>query len=94
MARWRPLRDAILERDNYTCQICGRRGIGAIAEIDHCVPLHHGGDPYDPSNLQAICRSPCHFDKTARERRPDTPENRARQAKADAWADFVAEVTP
>ena len=93
-SRWKPLRDAILERDNYTCQVCGRRGIALIAEVDHIQPLHQGGDPYSPANLQAICRSPCHFEKTARERRPDTPENKVRQAKLDAWACFVGELIP
>ena len=42
-------------------------------EVDHVVPLDKGGDPWDPANLQTLCRG-CHVAKTAAEnRRPLTP---------------------
>ena len=42
-------------------------------EVDHVVPLDRSGDPWDPANLQTLCRS-CHIAKTAGEnRRPLTP---------------------
>lgn len=48
----------------FTCQACGRVTEGG--EVDHIVPLAKGGTD-DPSNLQWLCREPCHADKTARE---------------------------
>ena len=55
-------------------------------EVDHVIPLDKGGDPWDPANLQALCRG-CHVAKTAGEnRRPPTP------AEA-AWRRFVRELS-
>lgn len=53
----------ILERDGWTCQICGiptprqfRGTILAIApELDHIRPLSRGG-PHTPENTQCACR--------------------------------------
>lgn len=58
-------RKAVLERDDYTCQICGisRKYFDDIApglgeylrlEIDHIVPIAQGGKS-DESNLQCLC---------------------------------------
>ena len=80
--RWAAIRRQVLARDGRRCRQCGRAG---RLECDHIRPLRRGGDPYDPENLQAICRA-CHIAKTAGEnRRPLTP------AEA-AWRDFVAEI--
>lgn len=49
------LRKAIMERDNYTCQICGKYmpdGVGL--QIDHIVPVSKGGTTV-ASNLQVLC---------------------------------------
>lgn len=65
---WSVLRTTILERDGWTCQLCGvrvsnDRGSGLpIAQVDHIRPLYHRGYPTDPSNLQAVCR-PCNIRK-------------------------------
>ena len=62
---------AVLDRDGWRCRKCGRPG---RLEVDHVVPLHKGGDPFDMDNLQALCGVPCHRDKTRSEnRRPETP---------------------
>lgn len=49
-------------------------------ELDHITPVEKGGDPWDPENLQTLCRSH-HIDKTRRERKraapPADPERRA-----------------
>ena len=69
--RWERVRRAVLDRDGWRCRACGRRG---RLEVDHVEPLHRGGDPWDPSNLQALCRG-CHVAKTRAENvRPVPPE--------------------
>ena len=37
------LRCAVLERDNYTCQYCGRTGDDVRLEIGHIIPVSRGG---------------------------------------------------
>ena len=61
--RWRSLRYSIQMRDGYKCVICQST---AALEIDHIVPLALGGRPYDPANLQTICRE-CHQAKSVSE---------------------------
>ncbi|WP_329781316.1 HNH endonuclease [Parolsenella catena] len=59
------LRQQIAERDNYTCQICGKYmpdGVGL--HIDHIVPVSKGGKTV-PSNLQVLC-SKCNGSKSNR----------------------------
>lgn len=49
------LRKRIAERDNYTCQICGKYmpdGVGL--QIDHILPIAKGGKTV-PTNLQVLC---------------------------------------
>lgn len=51
------------------CRSCLERGEDeAASDLDHIVPLDEGGDPYDKSNLQPLCRQ-CHREKTAEENR-------------------------
>ena len=51
------LRFQILKRDNYTCQICGRRAKdGVELEVDHIIPISKGGKT-EPRNLQTLCKS-------------------------------------
>ena len=79
--RWARVRHAALNAANWRCARCDRYG----NEVDHTVSLHRGGDPWDESNLQVLCRG-CHIRKTAREnRREPTP------AEA-AWRDLVREL--
>jgi 5-methylcytosine-specific restriction endonuclease McrA len=59
------LRDSIAERDNYTCQICGKNmadGVGL--HIDHIVSVKKGGKSI-PSNLQVLC-SKCNGKKSTK----------------------------
>ena len=78
--RWAAVRRAVFERDGWRCVECGKAG---RLECDHVVPLDRGGDPWDPDNLQTLCRS-CHIEKTRREnRREPTPAE-------SAWRQLVA----
>lgn len=71
--RWARIRQAVLNAANWRCARCGRYG----NEVDHINPLHRGGDPWNRSNLQVLCRG-CHIRKTARDnRRKPTPAEAA-----------------
>ena len=48
------LRQAVFERDNYTCQYCGNAG--GDLEIEHIIPISEGGNN-DMRNLATACRA-------------------------------------
>lgn len=49
------LRRRIMERDHYTCQICGKRMEDEVGlHIDHIVPVSKGGKSVE-RNLQVLC---------------------------------------
>ena len=57
------LRQQIIQRDNYTCQKCGKHmsdGVGL--QIDHIIPISKGGKTV-ASNLQVLC-SKCNGSKS------------------------------
>lgn len=62
---WMQTRARIFERDDYTCQYCGTRGVPL--ECDHVIPVSQDGSNED-SNLVTACRD-CNRSKGAR-----TPE--------------------
>ena len=49
---WPSLRAIVLDRDDYTCWLCG----GPATEVDHLFPKAHGGRD-KLSNLRAACRT-------------------------------------
>lgn len=59
-------RVAVLNRDNWTCQIRGPRCLGRANIADHIKAVQLGGAEYDMANGQAVCL-PCHKPKIARE---------------------------
>lgn len=70
--KWRAIEEAVLQRDNHTCQECGwRREHGPVwgnsglnyLVMDHIVPLARGGTN-EMDNFQALC-SPCNGSKGA-----------------------------
>lgn len=62
---WARLRGEIFERDDYTCQYCGERGVRL--ECDHVIPVSLGGETCH-ENLVTAC-FPCN-----RSKRNRTPE--------------------
>ena len=63
-ARWRTIREFVLARDGFACNRCNRR---SGLEVDHRLPISQGGHPWDPANLQVLCRGH-HITKTKEER--------------------------
>ena len=53
--RWKPVRNAVLERDGWRCTIQGRKCRGTANCVDHIVPPEDGGAPFDLTNLRASC---------------------------------------
>jgi 5-methylcytosine-specific restriction protein A len=65
-SEWDKQRRRVLERDNYLCQVCMKKGwISRARQVDHVLPKAFGGSD-DDDNLQSIC-VPCHKAKTALE---------------------------
>lgn len=51
----RKLREKIMKRDNYTCQICGKYMPDEVGlQIDHIIPVSRGGKTVE-SNLRVLC---------------------------------------
>ena len=80
--QWQVLRLRIFTRDAWRCTRCGKAG---RLECDHVVPLEKGGDPYDPANLQSLCRG-CHLAKTR------TDNGHQPDPAREAWRALVAEI--
>ena len=59
------MRNQVAQSQHWRCNICGKE-LDASFDLDHILPLSQGGSN-DRSNLQAICHSPCHIEKSARE---------------------------
>lgn len=66
---WRRNRKLALQRDNHTCQQCGKPG----NQVDHIKRYTQGGT-HQLENLRTLCH-PCHAHRTAQ----DSHENRARK---------------
>ena len=65
---WTDLRMKILQRDNYTCQKCGKRPMLKYFDTDkdsypddsqliadHIIPIALGGEQWDSENIQTLC---------------------------------------
>jgi hypothetical protein len=71
MADLRPL---ILERDEYTCKLCGVRVTDRAAEVDHIRPVRRFKRPIDANvewNLWTLCIN-CHQEKTEHDRQAES----------------------
>ena len=64
--RWRNV-SRIYREKNPLCEKCKAAGrVTASAFTDHIVRVKDGGDPYNDTNLQALC-APCHNSKSGKE---------------------------
>ena len=90
--RWRRVRKFVIHRDDGKCQHCGVFvGYTPAAEVDHIVPRSHceeiGIDPFDPENLQTLCKS-CHSKKTWRDNPQPLPKKVSPLLDLD-WLDEI-----
>lgn len=61
----RELREKIMRRDDYTCQICGKYMPDEVGlQVDHIIPIAKGGKTVE-SNLQILC-SKCNSSKSSK----------------------------
>ncbi len=59
----RELREKIMKRDHYTCQLCGKHMPDEVGlQIDHIIPIAKGGKTI-ASNLRVLC-SKCNSSKS------------------------------
>jgi RNA-directed DNA polymerase len=68
------LRFLILERDEYTCQLCGTKVSDSTAEVDHIRPVRRFKQPVNANvewNLWTLC-IPCHKEKTQADRQVES----------------------
>lgn len=77
--RWKRVRLAAKERDGYRCKHCGKAG---RLEVDHIVPLQHGGKELDMDNVQTLCVG-CHIAKTRKDKHQFLPPDQ------QAWRDRI-----
>jgi len=72
---WRRVRQVVLERDGYVCQVrspgCRRRA----DEVDRIVPIGAGGLLYDEGNCRAVC-GVCNRARANRQRQRSVPPSR------------------
>ena len=59
------LRFDVFQRDNFTCQYCGRKAPDVVLHVDHIVPVANGGTD-TIENLTTACRD-CNLGKSDRE---------------------------
>lgn len=46
----------VKERDNYTCQKCGKQVEGSNCQASHVIPVSHGKRlAFDPLNMKVLC---------------------------------------
>lgn len=92
----RPSSQNIYERDNRTCQYCGKKMKKDESTLDHVIPKSKGG-PFSFTNLVASCYS-CNQFKADREpneagmsllREPFTPLPFCKGSTPKEWEDFL-----
>ena len=82
-ADWHKQRRLAMERDQYTCQLCGikQEEIDRELTVHHILPYHDGGTN-DLDNLLTVCMS-CHFTLEPRKERTRCVNERERKIDND-----------
>jgi len=71
---WADIRQAIMERDNYSCRLCKAVVTEDVCEVDHIIPYRRFKRPVDankPKNLWTLCKT-CHKEKTEADRQMES----------------------
>lgn len=89
-AEWQRIRRQVLKRDDRQCQIRGPRCTHDATAVDKITPAARGGDPFDPDNLQAVCK-PCHDSKTAAEALAGRASTRRRRRPRPHPSDYLTD---
>ena len=83
--RWQKKRLEILQRDNFTCQLCG--------DTETTLHIHHkkyfkNKEPWDINNkyLVTLCKH-CHFELSKDKLFKNVPYSKIRIYKSDGWVD-------
>lgn len=63
---WSQVRVKAFERDDHTCQDCGEKKEESELIADHITPVALGGDEWDLSNVQTLCKE-CDKKKTSKD---------------------------
>lgn len=85
---WRQLRDWVMARDNYECQMCKAEGrvttqTDSVLEVDHIKELEfHPELALDPDNLRTLCKD-CH---NKRHHRMNYAVHKHTKKKPNKWA--------
>ncbi|KRM52350.1 HNH endonuclease [Ligilactobacillus araffinosus] len=91
--QWKQTRNYVINRDNYTCQVCGEV-ITDRKIIDHIIPLRIDKDKQlDESNLWTLCYR-CHSIKTnIEEQIINSPNgiNKIKHVSKDNWKKYIKE---
>lgn len=77
-------KDEIVARQQWCCAVCGGPLEEGNIDFDHEIPLDLLGKD-DPDNLQAICRVPCHRDKTKADAKVIAKSRRIRRKNEGTW---------
>ena len=79
---WERVRRVVLDAAGWRCQRCGK---ASRLEVHHLQPLELGGAPFDPANLEALCRG-CHIAHHRGDKRKPI------SAAVQAWQELVDEM--
>ncbi|RLI46445.1 hypothetical protein DRO61_09215 [Candidatus Bathyarchaeota archaeon] len=64
---YKNFRNAVLKRDNFTCQMCNRKGKGIWLNVHHIIKWSSASSlRYDVDNGISLCRD-CHKEVTGKE---------------------------
>ena len=53
--QWKRLRQWMINRNNGTCDACGKLMVSTEIQVDHITPVVQGGGFYEVDNLRVIC---------------------------------------